>query len=358
MGRNARNVLPPGGLLLDNEFDGRWLRRTHGDPQMRISIFATSKGADSRAGCCAAGVFRQSRSLAQFLVILHLVAGADFAAETVVAHSRNGQILTGVVDERTTARRLWLRLAAPNIVALGSVDWRDVKWIEAQGRNYSAEEFRPEAMRLKSTIPDNVFAKIVAQRDQSVDNDRRDRAQRRRIWPQVQSLRIEADLANWDRDAEVDGLEVRVYPQAADRSVVPVSGMLTAQLFGQNITPDEMFEPAREDYSRLERWSVRLARLDFAGEELSGHEAVIRLPFRRIHPEFEVDVRNFGQLNASLAVDGQGVHDATVPVILRSYSPVRERLQQYRRDRFLPGERRGNFPGQHIGVFPGDVTGQ
>lgn len=281
-----------------------------------------------------------------FLAIAHILAGACLAAEPVVAHLRNGRTVSGVVDAQTTRSRLWLRLTAPNIVALSSVDWRDVTRIEAQGRDYSAEEFRPEAVRQKTKMPANIFVKPVVKAGESV-------ADQRRTWPRVQSLRIEAELANWDQDAEVDGFEVHIYPLASDRNIVPVSGMLTAQLIGQNLTPDLMFEPVGENYSRLERWSQRLTPDSFGGQE-----AVVRLPFRRIHPEFEVDVRIYGQLSASLSVDGQGIYDATIPVIMRTYSPLRERMQLYDRYRFFPGERKGNFPVQHLGIFPGDVTGR
>jgi hypothetical protein len=304
-----------------------------------------------------------TRSILQILVIAHCVAAAGLAGEPVVAHARDGRSLSGVVDERTTSTRLWLRLTESNIVALSSVDWRDVMRIETRGRDYSAEQFRPLAERQKSNIPANVFVKLAGDRDGPVGDGRRDNAVGSRAAPRVQSVRIDAEVANWDWSAETDGIEVRVYPLAADRMIAPVSGILTVELFGQKITPDQMFEPVREDYSRLDRWSVRLTPVDFGREgfapgDSEGREAVVRLPFRRVHPEFEVDVRNFGQLNASLLVTGQGVYDATVPINLRSFSPIRERLQQSRRSRFFPGERTGPFPHQYLGVFPGDVTGK
>jgi hypothetical protein len=282
----------------------------------------------------------------QLMALAQFVASEGVAAEPVVAHTRNGRSLTGVVDAQTTSRRLWLRLTAPNIVALSSVDWREVIRIESQGRDYSVEEFRPEAMQQKSSIPAGIFVRPVGKDNDAVINERKPS-------PRVQSLKIDAELANWDGDADVDGFELRISPQASDRNVVPVDGVLTVQLIGQNLTPDQMFEPIGENYSRLERWSTRLSPRNFDGQT-----AIVRLPFRRIHPEYEVDVRNYGQLNASLSIDGQGVYDASVPVFMRTYSPLRERMQQYNRWRFFPGERTGGYPGQYIGVFPGDVTGR
>lgn len=286
------------------------------------------------------------KATALLLAVVHFVAGTGLADEPVVAHLKNGRKLTGVVDAQTTTARLWLRLNETNIVAHSSVDWRDVARVQAQGRNYSADEFRPQALRQKSDVPNRVFANRVAE-------NKRNAVDESKVTPRVQSFRIEAELANWDRDAEVDGFEVHLYPLDAARNIVPVNGMVNLQLIGQNLTPDLMFEPVGENYSRLERYSERISR-----DRFEDREVVVRLPFRRIHPEFEVDVRIYGQLNASLSVDGQGIYDATVPVIMRSYSPLRERLQQYNRSRFFPGERTGNFPVQHIGIFPGNVTGR
>jgi hypothetical protein len=45
-----------------------------------------------------------------------------------------------------------------------------------------------------------------------------------------------------------------------------------------------------------------------------------------------------GQLDAHLSVDGQGVHAATTPIQLRSFSPLREELQINRRTRYIPNE--------------------
>jgi hypothetical protein len=314
--------------------------------QNPFSILGLRGGTMSHVARFAASFCGRSKSIVPFLAIAHFFASAGLAAEPVVAHMRNGRSLTGVVDAQTTSRRLWLRLTAQNIVALSSVDWRDVTRIEASGRNYSVNEFLPEAIRQKSHVPANVFVKPIAKRGDPVVDERK-------VLPRVRSLKIDAELANWDGDAEADGFELRISPLASDRNVVPVSGMLTVQLIGQNLTPDQMFEPIGENYSRLEYWSMQIKPRSFDGQE-----AVVRLPFTRIHPEFDVDVRMYGQLNASLNVDGQGVYDATVPVIMRTYSPLRERMQQYNRYRFFPGERTGNFPVQHMGVFPGDVTGR
>src|SRR4029077_14361855 len=103
--------------------------------------------------------------------------------------------LAGDVDAQTNARRLWLRLTETNIVARSSVDWRDVTRIRSQGRHYTAEEFRPQALHQKSDVPNEIFVKRIAERQRDVADEEKKSVR-------VQSFRIEAELANWDGDAE------------------------------------------------------------------------------------------------------------------------------------------------------------
>ena len=46
------------------------------------------------------------------------------------------------------------------------------------------------------------------------------------------ALEMHAELANWDRDVEPDGLRVHVFPLDDQRIVVPVEGNITMRLIG------------------------------------------------------------------------------------------------------------------------------
>lgn len=254
------------------------------------------------------------------------------AAERVIVHTRDGRILSGEIDARTGADDLWLRLSEPSILLLSPVAWRDVESAELQGRQITRDELQKATATLKTEIPKGIFGQPSAPAAPSLPVDPAMPALR------VQSLAIDATIANWDSDAEVDGLEVRVYPQAADGSAVPINGQIVVRLFGQRFSYIEI----REDVTEIGKWTERLRPRQFTAADGS---AVIRLPFRVLHPEFDLDVRWFGQVNATLNVAGQGVYDASVPVVLRSFSPLRDYLHLYRGERFFPGERAGRYYG-------------
>lgn len=257
------------------------------------------------------------------------------AAEAVIVHTIDGRTLTGAVDRQTTGAELWLRASAPGIVAMSSVRWRDIARVEAEGETHSAGSFASVAERLKSSLPADFFAKTAAERREDVERSAEE-SQRNSFERRVQSLAIDAYLANWDRDAEVDGLELRVYPLNFERTVVPVNGLVTAELFGQYVPPIHIFDPVLEEVSLLEKWTEHVDARLFGNDG-----AVFRLRFRSNHPEFDLAVRYFGQVNVKLNIHGQGTYDATVPVTLRTFSPLREQLQLYHGHRFFPRERTG-----------------
>jgi hypothetical protein len=121
----------------------------------------------------------------------------------------------------------------------------------------------------------------------------------RRAASRIESLEVEARVANWDRDAEDDGLEVRIYHH-----------------------PDA--------FPRLGRWSLRADADDF-----TAGGAVYRLPFRSLHPTTNQSLERHGLVKATLLVFGQGRWEGESPTYLHRFNPVRDDLQRQRnvRDR-------------------------
>lgn len=151
----------------------------------------------------------------------------------------------------------------------------------------------------------------------------------------VRSLHIKAEVANWDRDAEVDGLLLRVQPLDGFGDVVPVEGNLDVQLAtetklatgGRSITRDDSFRVS-------ERWSVPIHAIDF---DATG--TVVKLPFRRFHPERHFDIAPDALAFARLRLPSAGAFDASDPfVLLRPASRFRDDLQLHQNRRLLPFE--------------------
>ncbi len=152
----------------------------------------------------------------------------------------------------------------------------------------------------------------------------------------VRSLHVRATVANWDRDAEVDGLLLHVQPLDGFGVVVPVDGNIDVQLAtetkfakgGRSITRDD------NSFNVTERWSVPIHAIDF-----DAMGTTVKLPFRRFHPERQFNIASDALAVARLRLPSAGTFDASDPFVqLRPYSRFRDDLQEYQGRRLFPGE--------------------
>lgn len=149
----------------------------------------------------------------------------------------------------------------------------------------------------------------------------------------VQSLGIDAGVANWDDDVEADGFWLEIQPLSAWGAIVPVEATLSVDLLGRSTRPVNRPEPP----IRLGRWSRRVTSADFG---LFG--AVYRFPFQAIHPSFEPGVAPDALVHVRLSVPGRGVFEASIcPSRLRPYCSFRDELDRTTGRWFLPIERTG-----------------
>src|SRR5262249_18102775 len=133
----------------------------------------------------------------------------------------------------------------------------------------------------------------------------------------LRSIDIDASLANWDKEWEPDGVELRIRPYSLENDLVPIDGLVTGRLYGRRLAMTEQLEsrwmygfttdgssprvyaaPRRDqNYLEVARWTVRLKR---DGAWLNGH--VVRLPFRRISPEYDLTLTTDGEVHARISV--------------------------------------------------------
>lgn len=263
----------------------------------------------------------------------------------------SGRTFAGQLDAQTDAARLWLRSRQGSAVLLRPIEWDRVVQVNVAGADLSGEEFlrivkavRQEvAARKETTQPENTQpeskppeSKIVIQgsaRSGGFLSVTGTPAGRPPQEPRVRSLAVEAVVANWDADVEVDGLLVYVYPLDGTGAVVPTRGVLQFDLTGQR---DQTYRRWRR-FTTLGRWSRQVRVEDFGP---SG--AVYKLEFQGVHPEFDLSVAPRGALHARLSVPGQGTFDTTDAMVrIRPYSSVRDELQHSTGRRFLPEEHTG-----------------
>ncbi len=284
------------------------------------------------------------------LSLIVAFAASDFSAHTAVAQTagRNpnavfvklasGREFTGVADPRSSSERLWLRFEARSAKVLRPVDWDRVEEIAIDGTSIPVEEFREHVedfvageFNIWESGPDQASGD-----PNQVDpwfGEMTDAERARFVLgtaPRVASISSDLSLGHWDADVDPDGLLITLYPKSDQGWLVPASGTLQVTLFASRHSKVTSHSAIRE----LGRWTIPVRAEDFAAGAPS-----YKLPFGAVHPEFDLDVANFGLANVKFTCPGSGVfEDSNASVRIREYSPVRDWLQQMGGSRFLPGE--------------------
>ena len=270
------------------------------------------------------------------------------AAETVTLTLKSGRTLTAHVDARSDEARLWLRFDAPSTALYRPIAWDRVVRATIAGRELSSEDMRRSIDTWKSTRPSPITppeksAASPAKTSDVIAHDQDDShaqraAQALSSRPSVVAIEVDAAVANWDADVEVDGIVLRLTARDAHGNQVQVAGVVDAKLHAERfVRAGDVPGRNGRTVQLLGHWrrSIQAGR---AGRD----SIVLRLPFEAVHPEFQLDVAAFGLLQVQLTAPGQGVFHATVrDVRIRPFSMVRDEIQHATQRRFLPGERTG-----------------
>jgi len=286
------------------------------------------------------------RSLGGVAILLTAtsIVSAD-GVDTVTVWFDDGRVLTAELDQRSDEHRLWLRFSQPLITLASSARWQDVVQGSYHKKIYNADEFRTLALSLRDKAPSRSGVEELPAAEEPADLSQavvgrppKDRYVTQPLGPpRVRSLVIDAELANWDADVEMDGLLLHVYPLTEHRISVPVDGSLRIEVLGQRV----LRQRQATKFFELARTSHRVRQQDFG----PAHFATYRIPFRTVHPEFQPGVGTYGLVHARLGIPGQGSFEASVHTRLRTFDPVRDQLQLERGKRFFASERtRGAGP--------------
>ncbi|WP_146562425.1 hypothetical protein [Posidoniimonas corsicana] len=212
--------------------------------------------------------------------------GGRQVGEAVVVSTTDGGILRGFVDARTTNSRLWLT-AASDGVSITSVTPADAVVDVAAG---VAEEWKVGLVADPSVVADPV---VVARLGNGYD-------------PRVASLQVVARAANWDSDANVDGVLAWVQPLDANGRLLPVEGSARCELQAYHINHRGEHLPLP-----TQQWQQPLTVESFGSDG-----AVIRVPLRQLADAVGEERPCVGVLKVRLLVPGAGVYDAVVGGLL------------------------------------------
>jgi hypothetical protein len=246
---------------------------------------------------------------------------------------------TAELDPRTDASQLWLRFPGRSGYMLRPIDWDRVVRAEYAGLSWSGRELHEAVAVLREAFPVANETSLVplpraAAPVAGPDSCPPPEPASPGGWetPRVRSLAVEIELVNWDGDVEADGLLLNLYPLDEHGLVIPVRATIDVELIGEQID-----RARQQPFARMERWTEQVCVEDFFR-----FGAQYRLPFRQVHPEFDLSWAAKGLVHVRLNVPGEGVFEASASgVRLRPFSELRDRLQQATGQRFFEVERTG-----------------
>lgn len=264
----------------------------------------------------------------------------------------SGRRFTAELDVRTDDHQLWLRWNGRSGHLLRPIDWERVERVELGGETYTGRELQ-EAIALvreafPSPSPAGAPAALLASYPTPLDAGPMVLpppalallpppppfvAAHQFEPPRVRSVAIEARTANWDSDVEVDGLLLDIFPLDGAGFILPVRGTIQVELIGEETGTAR----SRQPYAVLGRWTEQVCPVDF-----HSYGARVKLPFRQVHPEFDLGWAPKGLVHVRLSVPGEGVFEASQSTIrVRPASAMRDRLEQATGQRFFELERTG-----------------
>ena len=268
-------------------------------------------------------------------VLVLLLESAGRAEGQVAVQLESGRKFNAAIDARSNEARLWLRFGDGRLIVLRPIDWNRVAGGTVDGRALGQDEFKAAALRIAADARQagaSGTARMPPLGEERTEVRIAPPAAAQ-YCPRLQAIHIDAYVANWDDDVEVDGLVVHLHTLAEDGGAADVRGTLMVEAFGESSGRG----PDRPAVGEIDRWSQAVEPDDFGP-----NGAVYRLEFLRRHPEFDLDIGPFALVHAELTAPGHGTfEDSQSTVRVRPYSAFRDRLQQDGSRRFLSQERTG-----------------
>jgi hypothetical protein len=264
--------------------------------------------------------------LAALLLLGIVAAAANLQADEglLTVRLESGREFTARVDARTNEELLWLRFSSGGGNLLRPIAWSRITAARIGKNEIAIPDLAAACDKLKSTAPPRpIPTAIAAPAPQNVSP------------PSIAFIRIDAWMANWDADVELDGICLQLEPRDADGEVVAVRGTVEVELIA--LRARKFHEAPQSGGWRtelVERWTENVTE-----EKIGPQGVVLKLPLGAVHPDFTSGVDRWGLIHVRFVVPGSGVFEQSLDgVQLRSWSPVRERLYQQNGRRYFSTE--------------------
>lgn len=285
--------------------------------------------------------------------LVHADQAAAISEKQLTVTLHDGRQFRGQIGETSNSDQLVLRFVGDGITVWRPIAWNHIARAEVADRHITGAQLHKIVVEILTARNDNPFdaddqsPSALPEPTEFVSPvpgfypiaSGVPPAPRRPPPLSVRSLRIEAAVANWDADVEVDGLVLEILPLDQWGDIVPINGTVTAELIGNRPAAlrTRYVYHRGHPFPRLGRWTHRLQ-----ADRPESYR--VQLPFRAAHPEFDFDLAAWAVVHARLVVPGQGVFETTADLVrIRPFSPIRDWRQQVMISggRFFPEERLG-----------------
>ncbi len=252
----------------------------------------------------------------------------------------SGRTFTAAVDSLTSDSTLVLRFERPGIVLRRPISWEQVTSASVGSEPIAADQIRAASLALRSDTVVSSSSALDSPAEPFPAGGATPDPEHSLPPPLVTSITFDAQLANWDRDVETDGLLVELWPLSADGYLTPASGTVEVELFApQRRVFHHAPRSGGDTIERVERWVRSVSPSDFTTNGVR-----LKLPFGAVHPEFDLDWIGVGLVHVKFAAPGHGVFESSYDgVRIRPFAPIRDQLELKGWPRFVPTEGVGRW---------------
>ncbi len=253
----------------------------------------------------------------------------------VTAMLNDGRKISGRIASTTDDSRLDLVVASERVHLTAHLRWEQVASFKVRDRQISVPRLRKQLS--KYMLPESPSKNGVSKPLRIaplLNEETGEPIVSHQMTPR--SVQMGARLASWDQDAEPDGLLLELFVLDGSGHPTVIPGELTARLTGirQAVTGGRSTLDRKSPVTPLEQWSLTVRNSDFADGR-----AVVKLPFRSLQPDRDLNIAAETLLEISYGVSSVGVFKASQPdVLIRQPSFFRDELFQSTGDRLLPSE--------------------
>lgn len=245
-------------------------------------------------------------SLLVGLLLIFDALSAQASDATVRVQVASGRTFHGIIDARTNGESLWLRSQVGEVQLQRPIAWERIVEAELNGEAIDIDELKSQSLNL------GTLGRVAQLRTVTAESVSRP-TQVSHSAGAVKSIRCNAWLANWDVDAEFDGLAVEIAAYDEFGRPMAAQGTVEAELISIDYQPGYLASTSggRAPVS-LGHWSQSWQS-----------EQTLRLELQGRQPQHDGSLDRYALLRVRVTIPGSGVFERQIDGMrMRPFTPI------------------------------------